>query len=202
MLKSSKKEKVCALDLDNTLNEWESFFVKTFNEKNNTSYVSDFEIRSNVNAIQYDEFKHWFRDSGVKVNIPARKGAAEFTRWLKKRGFRIVIISSRPYKEYSRIYPDTIRELKKGKILFDDLYFEENKHLTILKKFPNLKFMVEDNLKYVKQVANEKYKVFWFEPMLNGKYLLPLPGLDDRLPKNVMRVRSFEEIKKLIQKHE
>lgn len=159
-MKAKKGEKICAIDLDGVLNEWEKFFVKTFNKEKGTNYVNDVDIRKNTNALEYEDFKRRWRESGIKTKIPVKKGAIEFIKYLKKKGYRIVIISSRPYRTHSKIFSDTIVWLKKNSIVFDDLYFDEQKNLRILKHFPNLKFMVEDEIKCAEQVAKEGYIVF------------------------------------------
>ncbi len=158
--KAEPGEKVCAIDLDDVLNEFQSYFAKIYNEKHGTSFKTEREIKKNINSLEYAEFKNWWRESGIKAHIPVKTGAPEFTRSLRNKNYRIIIISSRPYKQYSRIFPDTMYWLKKNKITYDDLYFEEDKHLKILKHFPNLSFMVEDNDKYARQVAKEGYRVF------------------------------------------
>lgn len=189
-LKPNDDEKTCAIDLDDVLNEWERFFVDTFNEKYKTKFTSDKQIRNHLGPLKYAEYKHWWRDSGIKRKIPAKCGASSFVKSLKKKGYRIVIISSRPYREYSRIFSDTLWWLKKNHIKFDDIYFEEHKHLKILKHFPKLSFMVEDNKDYAFQVAKEGYRV----------YLLSKEKVEtERQPfrnTNVMIVNSLHEILK------
>jgi len=188
-IKPKKDEKVCAIDLDGVLNEWEQFFIKTFNEANNTKYLSDAEIRKHTNPLDYADFKHWWRDSGIKLNIPVKKHAAEFTRFLKKKKYRIIIISSRPYKKYSRIFPDTMDWLKKYHISYDDVYFEEDKHLKILRHFPRLKFMIEDNERFASQVARAGYRVFLFNQN---------PTEEIQKNKSVVCVKSLKEIEQYI----
>ena len=202
-LKPIKGEKVCAIDLDDTLNEWHKFFVKTFNEKNGTHFLSDAEIRRGTNSLVYADFKHWWRNSGVKKDIPVKKGAAEITKYLKKQGYRIVIISSRPYKQYFRLFPDTIDWLNDNKITFDDIYFEEDKHLKILKYFPELKFMIENDMRYVEQVVREGYKVFYLNEECNGaghfRLIESKTGKELSKPNGMEKfvcIHSLDEIKK------
>lgn len=193
-MKQSNDEKTCAIDLDDVLNEWEKYIVKTFNFKKNKKYVTIEEIQSKTNPVEYSDFKHWWRDCGIKRKIPVKKGAEELTKYLKEKGYRIIIISSRPYREYSRLFPDTIYWLKKNNITFDDLYFEENKHIKILKFFPKLEFMIEDNPKYAKQVAKEGYIVF----LLSNKDISKQINLSEE--KNVIHVKSLQEIIDILKK--
>ncbi len=186
---AKKNEKVCAIDLDDVLCEWEKHFVEIFNKKYKENLSTDSQIRDHLGPLEYADFKHQFRESGEKRNIPIKKGARQLSEYLKKKGYRIIIISSRPYKDYFRIFSDTIYWLKKNRIKYNDLYFEENKHIKILKRFPNLKFMIEDNQKYAEQVADSGYKVFF----LNKEYLTI-----DIYSKNIIRIDTLKEIKKYV----
>ena len=153
-------QKICALDLDDVLCEWEIPYVEYYNEKCKTSYKTYSEIKDNENTIKQLNVKHEWRISGEKRYLPVISGASQFTKELKKLNYRIVIITSRPYKIYSRMFGDTIFWLKNNKIVYDDIYFDDQKHLTILKKFPNLEFVVDDNQKYQTEIKREGYKVF------------------------------------------
>jgi hypothetical protein len=83
--------------------------------------------------------------------------------------------------------------------VFDDLYFDENKHLTILKKFPKLKFMVEDKKEYVEQVAREGYRVFYIQDVVSGDRLINIrEDIGDEKSKNVIVVSNLESIKEFI----
>ncbi|MHB8483650.1 MAG: hypothetical protein ACYDBV_13130 [Nitrospiria bacterium] len=203
-LKAVPGEKVCAIDLDDTLNEWMKTWVTYVNTLTGQNYKDDKEIRASINALEFANMKHVWRESGVKNTAKMKKGASALTKYLKKKGYRIIIISSRPYKQYSRMFPDTLLWLRRNHIAFDDLYFEDNKHLKILKQFPKLSFMVENDEKYVQQVAKEGYRVFHLNEECNGLCSLKVKDKDGKnLPDvppydKITCVHSLEEIKKYV----
>lgn len=162
ILKTIKsKDKVCAIDLDDTLAKSAEHFTKIYNKKYpDKTFKNKADIKKKLVLLKYENFKKYFRESGEKLNIPVKKEAKELCDFLKKEGFKIIIISARPYKLYNRIFPDTLQWLNKNKIQYDAVYFEKNKHIKILKNIPNLSFIIEDNPVYAKQIAEQNYKVY------------------------------------------
>jgi 5'(3')-deoxyribonucleotidase len=156
----SKEDKVCAIDLDDTLADSDEHFTKIYNKKYNTIFKTRQEIKEANVPLAYESFKEWYRESGEKINIPAKKGAKELCKFLKEKGYKIVIISARPYQKHNRIFSDTLQWLNDNQIQFDALYFEKDKHIKILKEIPHMSFMIEDDIDYAKQVSDLKYKVY------------------------------------------
>ena len=185
ILNSIKKDDlVCAIDLDDTLSQSAEYFTKIYNEKHNTNFSNKKEIKEKIPILEYEKFKHYFRESGEKINIPVKKYAKELCLYLRKIGYKIIIISSRPYKIYSRIYSDTLEWLNKNNIKYDSLYFEENKHLKILKFLPNMSFIIEDDMKYAKQIAEQKYKVYLLSSEkinMHDKYICKIDNLKEMI---------------------
>lgn len=175
-------DKVCAIDLDDTLAESDHHFTVIYNEKNGTFFNCREDIKNTLNTLEYEEFKTWYRESGEKINIDTKVGAKEITEYLKNKGYRIVIISARPYEKHNRIFPDTMQWLTKNGIKYDALYFEKDKHITILKKFPNLDFIIEDNIEYANEIAKQGYHVF----LLNDR------NISENL--NITNIKSLSHI--------
>ena len=195
----SKNDKVCAIDLDDTLADSSKYFVEVYHRENNTSiiYKNRADLKKSLNTLDYEEYKTWYRESGEKVNIPVIAGAKEFCDYLKSKEYKIVIISARPYEKHKRIFSDTLQWLNDNEIKYDAVYFDKVKHIKILKQLPNLSFIIEDNPEYAKQIAAQNYKV----------YLLPNKSEDqsdtdcrktlDR-QKNIVQVNNLTEIKKCV----
>jgi hypothetical protein len=156
----SKEDKVCAIDLDDTLADSDEHFTKIYNEKYSTTFKSRQEIKEANITLTYESFKEWYRESGEKIKIPVKKGAKELCKFLKEKGYKIVIISARPYQKHNRIFSDTLQWLNDNQIQFDALYFEKDKHIKILKEIPHMSFMIEDDIDYAKQVSDLNYKVY------------------------------------------
>jgi hypothetical protein len=174
------KKKCVALDIDGVLLDWETHFLKYANKKLHKHYTHTKDIPT----MDYTKVKHEYRDSGAKKNIKAFYDASEFTKKLKKLGYSIVLITSRPYKEYLRIYSDTLFSLKKNDILYDAVYWDEKKHIKILKELPDLKFIVEDNTKFANEIAQEGYEVF----LINRQY-----NLYDKTHDDVVRIDKLSQ---------
>lgn len=158
----NKTDKICAIDLDDVLADSSRHFTEVYNDMYATQnpYKTRVQIKKTLNPLEYEEFKEYFRESGIKLNIPIKTGAKELCDFLKSQDYKIIIISARPYERYSRIFSDTLQWLNNNQIQFDAVYFEKDKHLKILREFPNLSFIVEDNPEYARQISNLKYKVF------------------------------------------
>lgn len=157
-----KEDKVCAIDLDDTLADSSKYFVDVYHRENctGTPYKNRADLKKSINILDYEEYKNWYRESGEKLNIPIMPGAKELCDHLKSVGYKIVIISARPYEKHNRIYPDTLQWLNDNEISYDAIYFEKDKHIKILKQLPNLSFIIEDNPEYAKQIAAQGYKVY------------------------------------------
>jgi len=156
----SKYEKVCAVDLDGVLGVYPDHWLKYLNEKTNSNYETLSEAKINIDLITYANIKEEYRLSGSKIDIPMIEGAKEFLLKLKENGYMIVILTSRPYKKYFRIFSDTLHWLKKYDLVYDSIIFDANKNMRILQEIPNLEFMVEDRIKYANSVAAAGYKCY------------------------------------------
>jgi uncharacterized HAD superfamily protein len=111
--------------------------------------------------------------------------AAEFTKKLKELGYKIIILSSRPHKEYKRIMVDTIEWLHENDIKYDAVYWHPEKHIFILKDVPFINFMVEDDPHAANAVASLGYKLF----LLSRPY-----NKDAYINENIVRINNLLEI--------
>ena len=200
-----KDEKVCAIDLDDTLANSSAHFVKVYNEKNCIESPTDGypykyrdQLKKQVPALEYDEYKSYFRESGEKINIEVKNGAKELCEHLRKQGYKIVIISARPYEKHNRIFPDTLEWLEVNGIKYDAIYFEKDKHLKILKQLPNLSFIIEDNPDYAKQIAEQGYRVF----LLDNEHEDESEGKTRASLESNGMVAKIEKLSDIIEKHD
>ena len=195
-----KDEKVCAIDLDDTLAESSEHFVKIFNSRNNNTFQYDnrSHIKEKTSVLDYEDFKNYFRESGEKINIKIKEGAKELCINLKQKGYKIVIVSSRPCDKHYRIFPDTLEWLINNEIQYDALYFEKDKHIKILKELPNLSFIIEDNPEYAKQISEQGYRVFLLD---NPHESESEKELREKLKENGMITR-IEKLSDITEKHD
>ena len=185
VLKLDEKSKIVVLDIDGVLSNYPECFVDFANISLNASFKDLFELKKEVDNKKVEELKHDYRSCGIKASIPAKKGAAEFTRKLKDAGYTIILASARPYKTYNRIFSDTLVWLKNNNIAYDSIVWSENKHIEVIRNFPKMQFMLEDNAQYANETGSYHYKVY----LLNTNY-----NKYDKLNENVKRIDSFDEI--------
>jgi hypothetical protein len=155
-----KNSKIAGIDIDGILGEYEKCFLNFVSYKTGIEFdsIEAFKKMSGIGV--YEETKSQYRQSGAKADMEACKGASEFTYELKNRGYTIIVLTARPYKDYYRIYPDTLEFLKKRNIKFDAIIFDKEKHLKIIREFPNMRFMIDDTYDIAKPIADLSYRVF------------------------------------------
>ncbi len=108
-----------------------------------------------------DEFH---RRGGLRTLAPIA-GAVPALRAIRDMGYKIVIITARPYCQYKRLYADTIDWLRNHGVPYDLLLFNKDKaeavHDHVLPARPA--FLVEDREKHAKEVAGVGVPVLLFD---------------------------------------
>ena len=151
--------KVCALDIDGILYPWPETFVEFYQSQypdlKNFSF-EDIERKPSIRSKLKDEY----RLSGIKSRAEVIKGAPEFTNLLKEKGYTIILLTSRPYQKYQRIYADTLEWLNKHNIKFDAIIWEEHKEEYLAKNLSNIEFVIEDDKENIAKLKSYGFKVF------------------------------------------
>jgi dimeric dUTPase (all-alpha-NTP-PPase superfamily) len=108
-----------------------------------------------------ESLKETFYREGGFLNLEPIPGAVEGLKELRSYGWKIVLITARPYWQYSRIYADTVCWFKKYGIEYDLLLFNKDKAEAIYEFIFPAKpaFLVEDREKHVIEVAELGVKV-------------------------------------------
>jgi len=151
-------EKVCAIDIDGILYPWPEAFVRFYTLRYPNLLDVPFTVIEKM-PIFY-QLKEEYRLSGVKAREDVLPGAADFTQHLKDCGYTIILLTSRPYQKYQRIYADTLEWLNTHHIAFDAIIWNENKEKYLHEHFPHISFIVEDDAKNIVQLAGYGFKVF------------------------------------------
>jgi uncharacterized HAD superfamily protein len=185
----SKREKIAVFDLDGVICNYPENWLEFLNNKFYTSYrlndVKDLElIAPEIPRKEYYEAKFEFRESGLEALSPKPiKYSKKVLEYLKRNGYTIVILSSRPYRKHKRLFADTIQWLNIHKIPFDCILWDENKEERIIKEIPNISFIVEDNPETVYKLSK----------IGNIKIYI----LDKPYNKNISKILNVKRIKKL-----
>lgn len=151
-------------DLDGCLN----FYPKTFLEwvnKHTGIYKKDVNsLKSILTKEKYEKLKYNYRTCGVKRNLPVRKGAINTLKEIKKSDKKIWIVTTRP--TFEPVKRDTQYWLKKNKIIYDKLIFQEGekKKEFIRRLRKRICFIIEDDLNIAIYFAGKlKIPVFLFD---------------------------------------
>jgi len=182
--KMREKEKVCILDLDDTLAESIPYWVNWINEKKGTHYKTLDEAKDFLRYREYKNLKAEFRSSGAKANILPKPYASEFTKELHKMDYQIIIVTRRPFSMHKNLFKLTKNWLEKNDIEYDGLIFEDKKHLKILSEFENISFAVEDNRYIANIFGNLGIKCYLLDNLYN----------QGSLKERTKRVFGLEEI--------
>ena len=177
-------KKICVFDIDGVLNNYPVCWIEFINLKLNKNFNCLNEVKENLSFKKYKELKEDYRLSGYKLNIKVNEKACNKIKQLKKDGYIVIIISSRPIIKYPSLYNLTQEWLIKNDIKFDNLIFSIRKQYDILIQYPEMNFMVEDNRMIANILGKLGYKVY----LISNKYN------EGELENNVIKIKNFEEI--------
>jgi len=174
------EQKICIVDIDGVLANYHKAIVDFVNKELNANYKFD-ELHKLRN---YKDLKHKYRISGIKRELELMPYAKELLDYLSSKGYKIVLLSARPYKKYVRIFYDTLYWINKNNLKCDALFFDEDKSDKIVKILPQANFIIEDDLNYANSLANLGYRVF----LLNNEYN------QGYINTNIIRINSLKDI--------
>lgn len=185
---------VVAVDIDGVLADYPRSFLEFINQELGTTYTID-------QVTTYDIYgclgippeiglsiKNKYRETGQKRFIPVLPGAKEFLLRLKAAGYTIVLITARPYEQYSRIYADTLEWLARNDLPYDYLVFHEKKEEYLIDMVGKdaIRFFVDDVVGNANSVSRLGIPC----------YLITRPyNMGADLKENVTRINKLEEIR-------
>lgn len=148
----TETDKVVGVDIDGVLADYPRSFVEFINEELGTKHdASSLQTYHIYEELGIDKelgiyLKDKYRQSGYKRNIPVIDGAKELLQGLRDKGYKIVILTARPYKKYNRIFADTMDWLNNNGLVYDEIIFDEEKEERLLKEFGKnqVEFFIED----------------------------------------------------------
>lgn len=132
---------IVALDADGTLGDYHSHFTRFAQEWTGRAMPDPAEINPGLplykhlgmSKATYRQCKLAYRQGGMKRSMPVYQGAAELTRYIRKRGAEVYICTTRPYLRLDNIDPDTRHWLRRGRIQFDGVLFGEHKYRDLVR---------------------------------------------------------------------
>ncbi len=187
-----ESDRIVGVDIDGVLADYPYHFVNFINEKIGTNYkpedITTYDLYYGCLGLPVQivkNLKDEFRQSGQNRYIPLIKGAKDFLKELQEDGYRIVLLSARPYKKYKRIFADTQEWLKKNKLVHDAILWDEDKCERLIREYgkDNVKFFIEDHLGNANSIAK-----------ISKVYLINKPYNQGKTHKNVLRVDDLQEV--------
>lgn len=127
---------VVALDIDGTLGDYHSNFLKFADLYFHSGCGSWHDMRENDNPglplwqwmgishRDYRDAKLAYRQGGWKRWMPAYLGASELTQQIREVGAEVWLCTTRPYLRLDNVDPDTREWLQRNRIQYDALLFD------------------------------------------------------------------------------
>lgn len=140
---------------------------------------------------EWQGFKHEFRAGGHKRFMPLMPGAKEFLERCRDAGYLVILLTSRCIDQYPNIYSDTVSWLSDNQLPYDWLWWSLDKGERLIKEkaLKWVKFVVDDDPRYVAQFLRVGLKVWWMQTVDHHQVLNVAPGQD-----HVQVVHSLDEI--------
>jgi len=160
-------------DIDGIIVDYQKLIIKYVKEYLNMNITfEDFTTLNNIKGIPRDIDNKIFK-AGFLKDTPKTYDSIKFLITLKKKGFKIILITDRPPETKE----DTIEDLKE--IPYDSIFFKGEKNRIDLVKETTPSFVFEDNPKYIQEYyallqSNERrpfYRLFFPEYIYN-KFLI------------------------------
>lgn len=128
---------VVALDIDGTLGGWHNHFLDFaegyFDRSFDRRYRGDGDLSDHMRLTkdEYRQCKLAYRQGGLKRTMPCHSGAANLVSSLHILGVEVWITTTRPYLRMDNIDPDTREWLRRNKIEYDGLLYDEDKYAVL-----------------------------------------------------------------------
>jgi 5'(3')-deoxyribonucleotidase len=125
---------VVAVDIDGTLGDYHHHFLE-FSEvyldrdlRRHWDGTGDWETYLGLDRRTYQELKLAYRQGGMKRSMPAFPMAAILMGEVQDAGAEVWITTTRPYNRLDNVDPDTKEWLRRNKIPFDYMLYDEHKY--------------------------------------------------------------------------
>ncbi len=168
--------KIIAFDIDGVLADYSSAFIDYIRIKKELSddvkiIHNEYHFASILPDFTYEEESELaasFVNEGNLRHLPCYEGAKELLRTLRSMGYKIVLITARPYKRFRRMYDDTMYWLNNNGIVCDKIIWNDNKADAIQSLYPAYTdYFVEDRDKHVLEVSSLGVNVILIDKLYN-----------------------------------
>lgn len=125
---------IVCLDLDGTLGQYHAHFLSFMNGYFGRTMPDSWNGEGNwedylgLSRRDYEEVKLAFRQGGMKRTMPIIPGAWLLSTSIREAGAEIWITTTRPYNRLDSVDPDTREWLRRNKIQYDHLLYDDDKY--------------------------------------------------------------------------
>lgn len=188
LLRLRTETKVAVFDIDGVLNDWPVAWLAYVNEQLKVSwaweamtswYISDcFPLSRNTE----EELKAQFRENGYLSRVPPKENAGPILRMLWQAGYKIAIITGRPYNV--TMHYDIISWFKQHDLPYDLIMWGEDKADVIYAEISPAEpaFVVEDKPSTVQKLKSRRYTTYVMDWPYN-RQVPEEPGVVERITK-------------------
>lgn len=161
----AKYKRIVAVDIDGVLADYYNGYLswvegKIFKPLQRGAHDVFAIVSEAVGPERAAQIKHEYRESGGKLSLPVIQGAHEMLHWLRNEGLFIVLLSSRPFKQYRRIMADTVAWLKNNDLPYDTIVWDPAKSYRLSSEYPDLLFAIEDEPHNAYAILAKGFPVF------------------------------------------
>jgi len=168
-------DKLLAIDIDGVLADYVNGYCAYLYDQGLIELFPNNQFSYNI-AEAYDipkdieeEAKRKFQELGGFRRLPVYAGAKETLEWARDLGYKIALVSARPYLEMRRIYFDTIYWLNSNHIPYDAIFWGKDKADIVFSELYPIKptWFIEDRDKHAIELANEGIPVLLLDKPYN-----------------------------------
>ena len=109
--------------------------------------------------------------------------------WLREQGYKIMLLTARPYEQYKRIFADTMEWLESNNLPYDSIIFDEKKEERLIREFgkDRIEFFIDDVVGNANTISR----------LGAPCYLITRPyNVGKELAEGVTRINKLEEVMK------
>lgn len=145
-------DKFVVFDIDGVLNKYPNNFM-VYAAKNEFYYKSLADFRMQ-NPSAYKILKKQFRETGQERKAEAVEIASILLKEVRSIGYKVILLTARPYKHFTRLFADTTNWLKDHDLVYDFIFFDERKEDLLIDTFrkDQIMFIVDDDIDNVNKL--------------------------------------------------
>jgi hypothetical protein len=182
-------KKIFSTDIDGVLNNYPICWLNYIKQEIGHEYKSTEKAKESLGDIVYSQIKSKYRKSEYKENIAFSVEARSALIEISHMGFEIVAATSRPIidPEFPDLKEMTARWLKKN-LGFQIRVIHKNENADFTDNLTNLKYHIDDELKYAIPIAKKNIPTFLIDR--NNNYITT--------NSKIQKISSFTEVISII----